>query len=91
MSPIKFNWDKGNKIKSIEKHGIDNLEAESLFDDQNKLIVLSQRQNELRFLCIGMSNKNRLLTSYYIIRNGEVRIIGTRVARKKEKESYYGR
>ncbi|WP_409017730.1 BrnT family toxin [Dyadobacter sp. CY323] len=76
----------GNEKKPEEKHSVSNAEAESLFRDPNRLIIISHRFHEVRFICIGKSLLNRLLTSYYIIRNGKVRIIGTRASRKKEKD-----
>jgi uncharacterized DUF497 family protein len=88
MAPLKFDWDKGNEKKSEEKHAIINLEAESIFKDPSRKILISNRLREVRFLCIGKSIANRLLTSYFLVRNGKVRIIGTRVSRKKERETY---
>ncbi|WAC09549.1 BrnT family toxin [Dyadobacter pollutisoli] len=88
MAPLKFDWDGGNLMKSVDKHLIENVEAESMFDDPKKLVIMSQRSREIRYLCIAKSNRNRLLSSYFIIRNGKVRIIGTRVARKSEKQDY---
>jgi uncharacterized protein len=88
MPPLDFDWDDGNRKKSVIKHGISNKEAESIFDDPLKLIIVSNRALEVRFLCVGKSNLNRILTSYFIVRNGKVRVIGTRVAREKEKERY---
>ncbi|WP_192579164.1 BrnT family toxin [Dyadobacter aurulentus] len=88
MAPLKFIWDTGNKSKSEEKHCISNLEAESIFKDPAKLVIISNRSREVRFLCIGRSYLSRMLTSYFIIRDGKVRIIGTRAARQKEKEMY---
>ncbi|WP_169739227.1 BrnT family toxin [Dyadobacter crusticola] len=88
MAPLKFDWDKGNERKSEEKHRIVNTEAESTFTDRDRLILISNRSREVRFLCIGTSFLKRVLTSYFLIRDGKVRIIGTRIARKKEKELY---
>ncbi|WP_215233557.1 BrnT family toxin [Dyadobacter linearis] len=88
MAPLKFFWDTGNESKSEKKHGISNLEAESIFKDPVKLVMISNRSKEVRFLCIGRSYLERILTSYFIIRDGKVRIIGTRIARQKEKEFY---
>lgn len=88
MAPLKFEWDSGNLKKSIDKHLIGNEEGESIFLDPKKLVVLSQRLAEVRYLCIGISNKGRVLTSYFIVRNGKIRIIGTRVARKTERKKY---
>ncbi|MCO5232842.1 MAG: BrnT family toxin [Chitinophagales bacterium] len=34
MERIKFEWDDGNKHKSVNKHGVSNAEAESVFYDE---------------------------------------------------------
>ncbi|WP_082213373.1 BrnT family toxin [Dyadobacter psychrophilus] len=88
MAPLKFDWDDGNKKKSVEKHLITNAEAESIFLDPKRKYIISHRANEIRFLCIGKSFSNKILTSYYTIRNGKVRVIGTRVARITERQQY---
>ncbi|KQS33707.1 BrnT family toxin [Dyadobacter sp. Leaf189] len=88
LAPLNFDWDKGNERKSEEKHQILNIEAESTFRDLDRLILISNRSREVRFLCIGTSFLKRILTSYFLVRDGKVRIIGTRVAREKEKELY---
>jgi len=88
MPPLDFDWDDGNRQKSVIKHEISNKEAESIFNDPLRLVVVSNRALEVRFLCIGKSNLNRILTAYFIVRNGKVRVIGTRVAREKEKTKY---
>lgn len=87
---MEFEWDNGNKLKSIDKHGITNQEAESSFLDTGRVLRLSKRgsKTEIRYLCFATSNKARILTSYFLVRNGKIRIIGTRRARKEEKEFY---
>ena len=88
MAPLQFDWDQGNERKSVEKHLISNAEAESIFLDPKRKYRISHRANEIRFLCTGKSFSDKLLTSYYIIRNRKVRIIGTRVARISERKRY---
>ncbi|TLV00027.1 BrnT family toxin [Dyadobacter luticola] len=87
---LLFEWDDGNIIKSVEKHGITNRESESIFHDVGRVIRLSKRGSgtEVRYLCYGLSESGRILTAYFIVRNGKIRIIGTRVARKEEREYY---
>jgi uncharacterized DUF497 family protein len=88
MPPPKFDWDQGNRQKSVDKHRIENEEAETIFSDRDKLVIISHRSDEIRYLCVGISCEKRILTSYFLVRNGKIRIIGTRVARKSERENY---
>ncbi|GAB3341731.1 hypothetical protein GCM10027299_56010 [Larkinella ripae] len=89
----QFEWDDGNRHKSVIKHGVTNEEAESVFADSGRVIRLSKRgtPTEIRYLCYGRSNQDRLLTAYFIVRHGKIRIIGTRVARREEKAYYEDR
>jgi uncharacterized DUF497 family protein len=90
MPPITFHWDKGNESKSEHKHGITNIEAESVFDDPAKKIVYDSKHSarEIRYVCIGKSQYERILFVSYLIRQGMVRIVGARLANKKNRESY---
>lgn len=73
------------------KHGVSNVEAESIFNDPYKLIRISNRSKEIRYLCTGRGIGGRILTNYFILRDAKVRIIGSRVARKEERERYLER
>ena len=90
---MNFEWDDGNKFKSVTKHEITNLEAESMFADPGKVVRLSKHGSgtEIRYLCYAISNQGKLLTTYFLIRNGKIRIIGTRRARKEEKDFYFSK
>jgi uncharacterized DUF497 family protein len=90
MPPITFQWDKGNESKSVHKHGITNIEAESIFGDGNKKILYDSKHstNEIRYICIGKSEYERILYVYFCIREGKVRIIGSRLANRKNKDFY---
>ena len=90
---MKFQWDEGNIEKSWIKHGVSVDEAESIWLDTDRKIVVSRitTDNELRFACIGMSNANRLLSVIFTFRNGNfIRPISARVVNKSEKQTYYG-
>lgn len=90
---FKFDWDEGNRQKSVVKHGITNQEAESIFGDSGRVVRLSKRgsRTEIRYLCFGRSSQSRILTAYFLVRNGKIRIIGTRVARQEERTYYLER
>ncbi|MBK9329062.1 MAG: BrnT family toxin [Sphingobacteriales bacterium] len=91
MKKIKFQWDIGNKFKSVIKHGITNIEAESMFYDENLVIFSDEKHSntEIRYICIGKSIFDRILFSSFTFRNSKIRVIGTRPANKKNKANYY--
>lgn len=85
-----FDWDLGNIKKSELKHGILVAESESIFNDNNKLVFddIKHSISEKRYICIGKSNENRVLFCYFTIRGIKMRIIGIRIANRKEKALY---
>jgi uncharacterized DUF497 family protein len=90
MTPIEFDWDSGNMIKNVTKHRVTNSEAESVFDDPDKLIAYDNKHSalEIRFDCIGTSLDNRILRITFVTRSGKVGIISARNASQKEKSKY---
>jgi len=87
---MKFQWDEGNKHKSVTKHGITVEETESVWDDPEMKIFPSEREEtvEKRYLCIGHSYFNELLTIVFTVRDDEIRPISSRKANKKEKKIF---
>jgi len=90
---IIFDWDEGNMMKNITKHGISNVEAESVFRDVEKLIVYDKKHSgdEMRFYCIGKSLEDRMLLITFTTRNTKIRIISARQANEKERKRYFNR
>ena len=90
MPPIKFEYDSGNILKSEVKHGITNVEAESIFEDEKKLVFYDYKHSadEIRYICLGKSFMGRILYIVYHHRKSKVRIISVRVAGDKNKNLY---
>ena len=89
-NPIEFYWDKGNKDKSLIKHGITDTESEEVFFDEKKKILQDtlHSQKEKRFIIIGRTKLSNLLYMVFTIRGGKLRIISARPLNKKEKFLY---
>jgi len=86
---MEFDWDEGNRHKSITKHGISVEEAESIFLSNNKFYFRIERASfEFRYLCIGISDLNRLVAVVFCFRRGKIRIISARKANKNEKNRF---
>ena len=86
---ITFEWDEGNMHKSVTKHGITNYEAESAFLDESHIIFPSYNKlGESRYLCIGKSSTDKIITNVFCYRNDKIRIISSRKSRENEKASY---
>jgi len=87
---IKFFWDKGNKDKSLLKHGVTNQECEEVFFDKNKRISkdIFHSKKEKRYILLGKTKDGRLLFIIFTIRNKKVRIISARNINRKEVHLY---
>ena len=91
---MKFEWDEGNNILNIKKHGISFDEACDVFYDPLHLSILDYRFNyfEERWITIGKTSKEKVVVVaniYFNIDSEEViRIISARYANLKERKQY---
>lgn len=88
---FEFEWDEGNKNKSLKKHLVTPLESEEAF--YGRFILPLGRQiyptpNEARFGILGRSDEGRNLFISFTIRNWKIRIISARPMNFKEKQIY---
>ena len=85
---MKFEYDENKSKINKEKHGIDFLEAQNLWQDENALVVPANIvDEEVRYALISVF-KNKCYLVIYTIRNEIYRIISVRRCRKKEEKSY---
>lgn len=87
---LEFEWDKGNRHKSYQKHGISQTEAEEIFEDENILIVpdIKHLQKEARMLAVGKTVLGRTLFAVFVVRKTKVRIVSIRPMHQKEVAKY---
>ena len=87
-----FDWDLGNALKSVTKHGVSRMEAEEVFFNAPLIIVQDNQhsQNENRFHALGKSNTGRLIHVTFTLRNKgqHIRVISARDMSKKERAIY---
>ena len=88
--PVTFEWDKGNIDKNFKKHGIDNREAEEVFQNDPRFIFKDEKHSlsEERYMIWGITNKKKRLAVVFTLRNYKVRIISARAMHKKEEVRY---
>jgi len=86
-----FEWDTGNKKKSLVKHDVSNEECEETFFDYGKEIQkdILHSVNEDRYVLIGQTKQKRLLYIVFTIRENRIRVISARDINKKEQKLYY--
>lgn len=89
--PIKFEWDKGNLTKNLDKHGVAAQESEELFSNDPFLIskdVKHSSKHESRYQALGQTKSKRKLFISFTIRGNKVRVISTRDMNRKEEKIY---
>ena len=80
---MEFEFDLANSAANKAKHGIDFVEAQSLWLDDGLVQAPIASEDEPRFLVIGRLD-GRYWTAICTTRNEAVRIISVRRARKVE-------
>jgi uncharacterized DUF497 family protein len=84
---MKFEFDPEKSEANRAKHGVDFIEAQTLWDDPDRLQVPARTQGEPRFMLIGrISDKH--WSAIFTIRDDKTRIISIRRSRTKEVERY---
>ena len=87
---LGFEWDAEKAFTNLERHGISFEEASTVFGDPLGRIVDDPRHSvgERRFVLMGRSDQQRLLTVLFTERREVVRIISTRLATRRERRDY---
>ena len=87
-----FDWDDGNRFKSVHKHSVTQNEAEQTFADVRLLVAEDARhsQHEARFHAIGRTSDGTLLHVTFTLRGTgtKIRVISARDANRKERAQY---
>ncbi len=81
-----FEWDEGKRLKNIEGHAIDFIDAALVLLGTN-VDVPSARNGEDRRKATGLLN-GRLVTTVHVRRGEKFRIISARRAWKSEERAY---
>jgi len=83
---LLFEWDPEKALGNEQKHGVTFDEASSVFADTLSLTIHDplHSEDEERFIIIGVSCRNRMLTVVHTEREENIRIISARKATKKE-------
>ena len=89
---MKYDWNPSKNKSNFLKHGVDFEEAETVFKDENAIVIYDEANSdeEDRFNIVGMSIRIRELLVCHCYRNGDeiTRIISARRATKNEIELY---
>ena len=87
---LVFEWDIHKALKNFEKHNISFEEATTVFGDANSVTIEDPNHSiyEKRFIILGHSERNRLISVVFTERGKQIRIISSRPASRKERKQY---
>jgi uncharacterized protein len=90
MKNSEFEWDDDKAKRNLKKHGVSFEEAATIFNDP-RIATISDpdhSEDEERFVSLGMSFIQRLLSVIHTERNERTRLISARKATKTERKTY---
>ena len=87
---MEFEFDLTKSRSNKEKHGIDFVEAQELWNDSERIEVPAKTTDEPRYVVGGKIGEQHW-TAVITYRGERVRIISVRRSRNEEKALYEGR
>lgn len=84
---MKFEFDPRKSDCNKSKHGIDFIDAQALWDDDNLLLFPLPFEDECRQACVGILN-GKHWTAIMTCRGKTVRLISVRRSHKSEVTAY---
>jgi uncharacterized DUF497 family protein len=81
-----FEWDEGKRLATLEKHGIDFIDAAEIFAHPY-LRLPGKSDVEQRDIAIGLLG-GVYIAVVFTVRDNVIRIITARRARRNEREGY---
>ncbi|MBS0182506.1 MAG: BrnT family toxin [Nitrospira sp.] len=85
---MDFEFDPAKSKSNHEKHGIDFVEAQQLWEDEDRLEIPARTEDEPRYVLIAALDQ-KLWLAFFTYRKGRIRLISVRRARREERELYY--
>ena len=84
---MEYEFDRRKSEENREKHGIDFIEAQMLWDDSDRSEIPAKTIDEPRFLVIGKID-DKYWSGIITYRDDKIRIISVRRSRMEEVEIY---
>ena len=87
---MQFEWDDSKAASNEGKHGVSFTEAMTVFGDPLSLTAFDPDHSleEDRFITLGCAATGRLLIVSHTDRDDRIRVIGSRVATRRERKDY---
>jgi len=84
---MEFDFDIRKSDSNKQKHGIDFLDAQALWQDPDRIEIPAKTADEPRLILIGKLDKKHW-SAVFTHRGENIRIISVRRSRKEEIEIY---
>lgn len=84
---ITFEFDEAKSQANLQKHGINFIDAQALWDDSRLLEIPAKTEDEPRYLMIGLMN-GKHWSAVITYRGFNVRLISVRRSRTEEVALY---
>jgi uncharacterized DUF497 family protein len=84
---MEFEYDKEKSRRNKEKHGIDFVEAQRLWEDAERVEIPAKTDDENRSIVIGLIDR-RHWSAVITHRSDKTRIISVRRSRREEIHIY---
>lgn len=84
---ISFEFDEQKSLSNLQKHGIDFVQAQALWNDQDLIEIPAKTVDEPRSMVIGKIKGNHW-SAVITYHNKRIRIISVRHARTEEVNLY---
>jgi uncharacterized DUF497 family protein len=91
---MDFEWDDAKDFGNQRKHGLSFSEARHLFESEAEVLEIFDADHsefEDRFIAIGPIDRGLVVVVYTEPEEGVIRIIGARLANKREQALYRSR
>jgi uncharacterized DUF497 family protein len=87
---VIYEWDEAKRQINIDKHSIDFLDADLVFESSTKITVDVSRSSDREIRYADFAEvKGYVLKLVYTVRSKAVRCVSLRVASRKERSLYY--
>lgn len=84
---MEFEWDEAKRLTNLDKHEIDFVDVQEIFDGRPMVIAPSTRGEEIRNVSTAMID-DRFYTVVWVWRGENIRLISARRSRDGEKRTY---
>jgi uncharacterized protein len=89
---VKFVWDSAKDRSNRRRHGLSFAEARQLFESGEEYLEIYDSEHsdvEDRFIAVGTIDRGTAVVVYTETEEALIRIIGARLANKRERDLYH--